>query len=366
MNANRLLKTSNVIELRSREEECTTVNEMVNLVISDLKEASESTAKNYYNNYKEFFREVVGKDIEFVNWEDVENITYSDVMKYRNSLKDVNVNKTINIKIASLMTLFKHLKRENSKIDIGVVNVDNLPEREEDAKQYGSLTEEEVKELIEYCEDLPLKQKPLVKKMFFKLAFVTAIRVNALLRLTWKDIKEIDDGKGNKIKVIEIRDKGKLDKTPITDELYKELLDLKNVEDEYTKIGAVKHTEDSKILQVGDKTLRKTLKDFCELVAIDEERNIVLHSLKKASLDKVYSATNNINLTARHGHHSGIEMVYKHYEGKNELLVDRPSYSMFDKEINVDSLENLSKEELLAAISKCTDSTINEILSKVK
>lgn len=340
------------------------VYEMIELILSDLAENSKNTERNYRSNYREFFRMVTEKEMEFATWEEVLKITYSDVMRYRNELKKINVNKTINTKVASLITLYRHLRRENNKIDLGVVDLAKLPEREEDSKQYGSLTEDEVESLLEHCRALPPRQKPLEKELFFKLAFVTAIRVQALLNLTWGDIRYLKDTNGERVRVIEVRDKGKLDKTPITDELYEELLQLK--ENDMFEQLSLEEKKDDKVVKISDKALRRTLNNFCEEQGIDEERNIVLHSLKKASLDKVYGATNNINVTARHGHHSGVEMVYRHYEGKNESLSDRPSFSMFDGKLDTTRLEDLSKEELLKAIGECSEFTVNEILSKVK
>lgn len=363
--ANELNRDSKVVKINvNQEDNKTEVYEMIGLILSDLATASENTAKNYKSNWKEFFKLVVGKEMKFVTWKELMDIKYSDVMRYRNELKEFNGSKTINIKIASLTTLFRHLKRENNELNIGVVDLAKLPEYEEDTKQYGSLTEDEVDSLLAYCRELPARQKPLEKEMFFKTAFITAIRVQALLNMKWKDIRYLKDTNGENVRVIHLRDKGKEGKTPITEEFYEELLQLQNSK-EYQEMN-MEDRKESKIIKVTDKTLRKTLKEFCERSGIEEDRNIVLHSLKKASLDKVYGATKNINLTARHGHHSGVEMVYRHYEGKNESFSDRPSFSMFDGKLDDSRLEDLSKEELLEAIGRCSEATVNEILSKVK
>ena len=101
---------------------------------------------------------------------------------------------------------------------------------------------------------------------------------------------------------------------------------------------------DERIFPITRKTLSKCLKDFCEHDGIKEDRNIVLHSLKKASIDKVYKEAGDINITARHGHHKGIDMVYKHYQGKNEGFANSPSLTVFDESTkDISELECLTK-----------------------
>ena len=122
-----------------------------------------------------------------------------------------------------------------------------------------------------------------------------------------------------------------------------------------------------KVFPVTRKTLSKCLKEFCEVDGIDIDRNIVLHSLKKASIDKVYKETGDINVTARHGHHKGVEMVYKHYQGKNDNLANSPSLNLFNgTKRDLGELESLTKEELLRVISNCNGLTIDTLLRSHK
>ena len=344
-------KIVNIQERRSEKP----LYDMISLILEELKERSINTSKSYEGYYREFFKLTLNKEMEFVTWEDILKINYESVLKYRNSLKKNNINKTINIKIASLNTLYKELHKADRRIDLITVDLNKLPEDEDDSSSYGSLTHEEVMALLEYCDSLPNKQKPLIKKLFFETAYITAIRQGALLKLTWNNIKRITDKKtGVRVWVIRIKDKGKTDDTPITDEFYSRLYELK------------KTADTNRVFNVTIKTLAKTLEDFCGYYGIEKERNIVIHSLKKASIDKVYHETRDLNKTARHGHHTGVEMVYRNYEGRNETLIDKPSYSVFNNDTNALELEEYTKEQLIEAIGKCGQSFINEILSKLK
>lgn len=328
----------------------------IKLFLKEKAEKSENTARMYENHIEEFFMFATGKGIDEVTWEDILNITYTDTKLFVEYLKDKkNSNKTINYKIASLRSLYKELYKTNRKIDLVVVDVNKLPVNEKEDNSYGSLTEEEVEKLYEFA--LKEKCNPLTKRMFFEVAIVTAIRKSALLNLKWKDIKLKKDKTGVEVWTINVKDKGKYDVTPISNELAERLFELKKVN---------KATKEDKVFPISDKSLIRTLKRFCKAEGISEERNIVLHSLKKASMDIVYQKTRDIKLTARHGHHSSLEMSYKHYLGKNQSLIDRPSYSLFEKKLDINILEKATKEEIIQVIKQCDYYIINEIILKLE
>lgn len=333
------------------------VSSSIEVVMQLYKERSINTYKSYMRAYKEFFKLVLNKDMKFVLWREFLSINYEGILKYREKLRaNGNSNSTVNQKVAALSTLYGELHKINRDVDVVAVSLKPLPEREAEANSYGSLTETEVSSLIDYCNNLGARRKPLEKALFFKTAYITAIRQGALLQMTWDNIKPIIR-EGNTLGwTIELEDKGKTTTTPITNDFYNELLELKG--------------EDSRVFPTTRKTLSKVLREYCEHVGIDhEERNIVLHSLKKASIDKVYHETRDITRTARHGHHSGIEMVYQTYEGRNNDLLDSPSYVVFDDnniEEVVGELNNHSKEDLIAAIMSSGDSLAREVLSNLE
>ena len=320
----------------------------IELVMSDYKKNSLNTYTNYMSHYKEFFNIVFGKGIEWISKNDIENLTYKSILKYRDELSNKNNNKTINIKTSSISSLISELIKLGYNIDKSIVDVKPLPIEN---NSYGSLTEDEMNDLFDYCIKLPSNQKPLVKRLFFETAYITAIRVGALLKMTWDDI-HVRDVSGNTLYIIEVKDKGKITQTPIPERLYNDLKLIKN-------------NKDNRVFLMTRKTLSNTLNNFCKKYNIDESRNIVLHSIKKASIDKVYNETKDVNITARHGHHNSLEMVYKVYQGKNEGLLERPSINLFDikDELNYNEF---SKEELIMAINKLSISSKNELNNILK
>lgn len=326
------LKVVDMNKYRLRENK--SIYEDILLILEDYKDGSVHTYNSYKGIYQEFFLMVLNKDIQYVSWYNLLSITYSDVLRYRNNLKKNNSNNTINIKIACISSLYIELNKINRNVDVVVTNVKPLSTVEED-NRYGSLTEKEMNGLIDYCTSLSDRMKPIQKKMFFKVAYVTAIRSGALLNLTWKDITPMDDKMGY---IITLRDKGKVNKTPITNKLYEELLQVEVKED--------------RVFPTTSKSLSKILKDYCLENNIDRVgRNIVLHSIKKASVDKVFNTTGDLLETANHANHSTMDLILQTYAGRNNGLEDRASYNIFNDNIDYQKeLERYNQEELISAI----------------
>lgn len=333
------------------------VDSAIKLFLEEKKLKSENTAKNYKIHIEEFLMYCLGKTSN-IKWEEILSITYNDVLLFRNHLlnnKQLSP-RSINSKMGALRTFYKHLYKINKDIDLDVMNIDPLPEGKKEDRAWGTLTEDEVQKLYKFCEKE--YYKPVTKRMFFETAIVTALRKEALLSMTWDDIQQKQDKSGAMVWTICVRDKGgKYDYNPITDEFYNRLLQVKQEND----------VNDNKVFQINEKTLVKTLKDFCKANNIDDDRRITLHSLKSASGAIVYKATGgDIVATSKHLHHSQINTTYQHYVGKFTNLTLKPSYSVFGKQVSIKDLEKYSKEELLEAIAKSGTSTIREILSHLK
>lgn len=346
-----------------------TAYESIIAVISDKGTNSQNTITSYAQAIRDFIKQVYNKELECVTWSELTNVTYTMAVEFReylSGLKRVGSEKhlrysprSINQKIFALSSIFKELSKINNDINIDAFDLTPYKFDTEEGS-YGSLTESEIGKLFEYCLDLPNFQKPIVKQLFFETAYVTAIRSGALMKMTWKDLKikkdTIDDVYYN---VIRVMDKGDNVEVPINDDLYDRLMAMK---EDNLKLDAT----EERVFPITRVTLSKCLKDFCISEGISEDRNIVLHSLKKSSIDKVYRETGDINATARHGHHKGLEMVYRHYQGKNDGLANAPSLTVFDEdERDLGVLEDMSKEELLRLIGKCNGNVISAILREV-
>lgn len=344
------VKLNNIISLSVKKE--ASFSNATTLILKQIEDNSKGTGKKYKAVFNEFLSFQLGKDIESATWEEFKTITYIKALEYVEYLKSKgNTPRTINNKIAGLRSLYKELNKVDDGVNVNVPNISQLNAKEAEYKNtYGSLTEEEVEALFAYCRTLPNHHKPLVKELFFKAAYITAIRKNALLSMTWGDITRVKQSSGAMVWAIQIYDKGKMDTTPISDNFYEELTQLR---DEY-------FTSEDRVFKIKEEGLATTLKNFCKANGISEDRKIVIHSLKKASMDKVYAETGSITETARHGHHAGIDLCYQVYVGRNKDLTDRASYSIMENKKDMSALEELSKEELLKLIySTCSTETIN-------
>lgn len=349
------MSTVHAFQPREMTIEDTSFIEGVELFLEEMAIKSESTAKNYSYFIKDFFEYILQKDFRTITWNDMFSITYAKVLKYRNYLiAEGNSSRTINTKIASLKSLYRELRKIDRRVDTVVVDVKNLPIDESEDSSYGALTKEEVDKLYEFA--LSERSLGFSKRMFFEVAITIAVRKSAILNIRWKDIKQVEE-EGDFIWTIYTLDKGnKYDANPISDRLYSELIKLREEKD----------SDDDLVFKFNEKTLRRSLERFCKQNNIGEDRKITIHSLKKTSMDIVYEMTNgDVLATARHGHHEGVEMLYKHYQGKNKNLKNKPSYN-FDNKVDILELEDYTKEELLKAIEQCGSGTMVAILKKLK
>lgn len=339
----------NVVELNRNN-----AYESIYLFLETKGDRSMNTKKNYQSWLEDFFMYTAGKDMKYITWTDILNVTHRDILKYRRYLttKRGNGNKTANTKIIAIRSLWGYLRRDCKEVDPNIIEIESLIE---DVNKYGSLTEKEYESLLKYCEGE--KRKPLEKKYFFKITMVTGLRKSAILSLRWCDIKiQLDNKTGIQVYVIQTKDKGKIVRKPINKEFYHELLVLRTPQ---TK-------EVDRIISITDKTLSKVLDNFCGEHGIDKSRNIVLHSLKKSSMDKVWYETKDIMLTAQQGNHTSIKYAYETYVGRNESLIDNPSYNIFSENNDgLAELGELSKEELLSLIKRSGKWVANELVKNL-
>lgn len=325
----------------------------INLILDNFKLYSENTYKNYLSTINEFFEITFNKAYNFVSWGEFLTLGHKDIILYRNELVNLgNANTTINTKVSSVSSFFKELSKFNSEVDYKIADLRKLIEED---NAYGTLSETEVHGLVDYSSKQ--SRKPINRSMFFWLSYVTAMRKNAILTLEWSDLSPIIIDNTTKGWLITKQDKGKINKTPITNELYNELLELK-------KEG----NDSDRLFSINEKTLYKTLYDFCKDNNIDKsQRKITLHSLKKASADKVYSETGDIVATSRHCNHSDIKTTAEYYLGRGEELLNSPSFNLFDLGEDLHSkrnqIEQHSQIELVNAIMGCDNSIINKILN---
>jgi integrase len=170
----------------------------------------------------------------------------------------------------------------NNNIINGIENFKDIKlEFDDDENAYGSFTVQQINELIEFAGEQ--HWKPMTQKLFFKLAFVTGIRKQAIKDLTWGQVRYLLDSKaGQYFWCICVIDKGKKINQAIDIELYNKLTLLK---DAWTN-------EEDLVFDIDIKTLEKTLKEYCQHKGIDQKKErLCMHSIRKASGDACLALT---------------------------------------------------------------------------
>lgn len=310
-----------------------------------LNDKSTNTAINYRIDINQFTQFFFKKDLEYVLEDELEKIEADDVITYRNWLREKYANATVNRRINSMKSLFGYLEASNPLIRKAIFNV--AKSLMENPNSYGSLTWEEVQEMIERANKFPNGHEFSV---LIEVAVKTCIRLSALLNLKWEQIYDKNQ-KGENIKVIEVIDKGQPHLKPISEKLFERISTLKGNEKVF------KHFHPHK---VGD-----YLEIICKEMNIDEHRNITFHSFKKAGINYVFDTTGDIMLAQQQGNHKSSATTMKSYLQHKEDLKDIPSYTM-GEEISMDDLNDLNKEQLLQAILKLKSSSKLELLRIVK
>lgn len=320
-----------------------------------------NTAKTYRNVYKHFFLFTFNKKLEEVTWRDLKTLTYTDVLEFISFCEIKFSYNTIKTIIGALQALCKEL----NKIKLNCVNTSifsvRLNQKIKKNSTYGAFTENEAYNLLKYTKNLNT-QKSTIQYLFFKTIIVTAHRVNSLLSIRWKDIKKVSED-GVDIWVINVYDKTNYFQTPISNELFFEL-----------KTNLFKDNQEDFVFDISEKSLSNTLSKYCKLYNIDKEnRNLVIHSLKKTSADIAFKKTNNIVQVAKHLKHTNINTAYTYYLDRNNKLSNCISYNMLKENNPIEELKieikkaNLNEEmiiELMAEI--CGVGTVYNILNFLK
>lgn len=310
-----------------------------------LNDKSANTALNYKTDINQFTQYFFNKDWQYVLEDELEMIEADDVVRYRNHLKEQYSNATINRRINAMKSVYKYLEASNPLIRKAIFNVTkNLMEN---PNSYGSLTWEEVKEMSERAKGLSDGNEFSV---LIEVAVKTCIRLSALLNLTWEQIYDKNQ-KGENIKVIEVIDKGQPHLKPISDKLYKKIEALKGNKKVF------RHFHPHKVGHY--------LETLCKEMKIDEKRNISFHSFKKAGVNYVFDTTNDVKLAQQQANHKSSATTMKSYLQNKEDLREIPSYTM-GEDIDLDVLNDLSKEQLLQIFMELKSSSKLEVLRIVK
>lgn len=310
---------------------------------------SENTRRNYTRYIKKMFMYITGKEIYDLTKEDILSINIEQVKKYKAYLKNQIGSNTNNQELSACKALWDDFI-ENGDLKFNPFIIRKIKIRKKQ-KHYGSLTEEELEQLYDYC--LTLK-KGMTKKLYFEFLATVTCRRSIAENIKFEDIKWTLNNNDKKYYwVVNAFDKTEEVNRAISEEFYNRLKEnFKNYDQYDQKKGY--------IFNISGKTMETTLKNFCEYAGINkEERNIVQHSIKSTGLDRIQRVFGDINITARAGGHSSIQTTYDNYVGKNVDYSQQPSI-LLGKDYNIDMLSELTKEQLLDVINSCSKVTLIE------
>lgn len=322
------------------------LNYYIKLFLSGLADNSKS---QYISEFNAFFFYTIGKSWQELQWEDLfdtNRIDFSIIQQYQIYLQKEKKlsNKTVNHHINSIQNLFTKLSvYSNGQINSQklFVFIKNLPEN---VNHYGALKDEEMEQLFSYVKTE--KNKPEIKYVALRLMACTGMRKSAILSLVWGDIVE-DYDYTNRLGFYKIKnkhDKTKDITTAIAPIVWKELL----------LIRPKGYKKEDKVFDINECTLRETFNRFCEKYNLDKEgRNLSLHSIKHMGVLKTLGKSgNDIEIAAKYANHSNPQTTVRSYINKKIDLSNDPSYHFFDK-LDLSTIENASKENLIEAIKKC-------------
>lgn len=333
-------------------------NEEASIIIKNylnkMKEKSAQTFRAYNTAFNDYFFSIVGKTVDNITWDDILKITYNDSLLYQEYLRNEKKNSpsTINSRMSPVRKLFQHLIKHNKDINLSVVSVERMDVNPDEVKTIGTLSEKEINNLFDFCSQR--KYKPSLQHLYFKTLFITMLRREVILNLNVNQLKKIKVDELNKeVYVIKTSQKRRHEMTAIPDELAFELIEHS------------KNNPNGDIFKnnINIKSLELTLDKFCEEYNLPEERNISLHSLKKAGTDFVYyHSGKDIVRTAKASHHNSIDTTYKNYLLKNESPVDQLSYSLHQNKPDINELKDLSKKQLLQLIEECDSHILRQLI----
>lgn len=306
------------------------VFEDIQTFIRSKEKKSESTAINYERSIRQFFtymrkgkmlEQLVEADLKFKN---------SDALRYQLYLSERYENSTVNAYMFAIQSLYNFLEKNEYPVKAKVMEVDALSTSE--SESYGKLGLQEAEKMAE----LVKKQvKGIEKSALIKLAYKTSIREGALLSLEWSDIKKVED---KDMYVIETIDKGnKKDRKPISEQMYNELLQIK--QQEYYK-----RYNDNKVFHITTKTVWQMMNTLRAEMNIPDDRNVVFHSFKNVAINWELQVNNDVQRAKIQGNHSDVNTTLKHYADNNSDLESMAGIQM-EKQIDDSVFDHLTLEQ---------------------
>lgn len=324
------------------------INDDLTNFLEDKKQTSFNTYKSYKTDIEQFCNQMYGKEPQFVTVEELEGTTGNDLVQYKNILRSNMKIATVNRKINSVRSFFSYMETDNPRIRTAIFNkVKNT--KATDKKGWGILSFDEMFHMIELAEPRHGKEFSLL----LELGFITGIRLEALLSLTYNDHFFREEEDGERVWVIRVWDKTEWNIKSISDELKEKLDEI--VSNDSHKVFA----------NYNQHKVGRQLRDLCKRMKIDERRNISFHSIKKTSINYVYKRTGDLKQAQQQGNHKSSTTTLDSYMEEENRLTKMASYTN-GKDVDISPLEEIDKFELIDIIDKLDIATKIKIMKLAK
>lgn len=320
----------------------------------EAKKISKKTSDDYRRHVLHFFNKYYGiNDISDIDTDLLKSVDIDTCMNYYDCLINEGMSiEYIRGKIQALKSFYKfiiNMTIDNSTdqrflygnpFDSVSVKLSEVQKKEHlnESKNWGSLTREEVSNLI--------KVGMMEYRELYELASITGIRIETLRTLNINNDFKMINGEWC---ICDKWDKRRYVTERVGNELYEKLLAISD--------------ETGRVFSMGEKALRNNFKKDCEKIGISREqfdkrnRNLSLHSFKKAAGYMTKEVTNgDIDAIADKLHHNNYDNVKKYLVKEYDPLKD-PSNKFdihgvdYKKEME-DTLKQMDKDMLIDLIMR--------------
>lgn len=307
---------------------------------------SSNTSLAYKKDIESFFMFVRNKKLEDLTVQDLFFDDLTDIDKYKIHIKSYSKsNNTLKRKFASLRSLYEYFS-SRCRYDVDSTWF-KLGKLKNTTNSYGFISKEEWETMIV---EVQKQYKGFEKSMLITLAGITSLRLDALLRLEWD--KHFIYNKKENLYYVDIFDKVDIAHRAIPVECYNELLKLKdeNFPEEKRKF----------VFNLDPGTCAKMIKYLVRDLNIDNNRNIVFHSLRKLAPSYGINELRNIALAQQQSGHKDVNVLMTRYVQPNESRAKLPGIQMLQN-IDLSKVEELSKDEIIKIINQCSEGVQREI-----
>lgn len=291
-----------------------------------------ATRIRYEGSIREFTETYLNKSLEHLKIDDLLKLKKRDIIEYRTKLLEKgNGNKTVNLKLTSIKSMFKFLSSEYPELKDKIFNLKRL---KENSDSYGSLSQTEAERFAQAAFDTE-RQKPYLKKYMIMFAIRSSFRLDEILNIRWKDFEPMPE-KGI-CKVTCIGKGSKQNTNAISMNLYNDILKLKEINKES------KWDKDEQIVfQISKDSVTDMMARLRKLLNA-EDRNIVFHSFRGVAVDFALE-NGSIKDAAQQANHSNIATTYKHYVDKSRDYTQSAGVRM-EEDIDLSFLEDLTVDQ---------------------